>query len=259
MANLGIVTNPLEFIKQIITDTPNSELPEIYKPVLRLYMYHIWRGAFESRRNFLQNSVQSDLSLLCMAVYKSLIPAIQLIRLGYCSDVLVLLRSIVERIALLDYLESNPNHINRYNKGKKTENLVRDAKKWAKPEWEKDGTSVVLGKLYGQMSDLVHSNIVGTAGHIVADRNTIGRAFRLYMKPEEKEEIDYYEASLIGLLFVIRAGDITTRKLFNDQNFKPILEDKDCLVYLTQQDLEQSIKVFQKWVEEGNRLLSIGH
>lgn len=254
MANLGIVTNPLEFIKQVVEDTPNSELPEIFKPVVRIYLYYIWRGAFESRRKFLQNQIQSDLGLLCMASYKSLVAPIQLIRLGYSSDALILLRSSIERIALLGYLESNSNQIEKYNKGK---TLYRVANEWAKHEWEKDATTAKWNRLYGQMSKVSHSNIEGTAGHVVADQNAIGHAFRLYMKPEEeKDNASFFEAGFIGLFFAIRVADLTAKTLFRDENFRPIPEDRDCLTYLPRADLDHSISVFQKWIEEGNQLLS---
>lgn len=248
MVNLGIVTNPIEFIDQVAADTPNSELPEMYIPVLRVYLYYIWRGAFESRRRILQNKVQGDLGLLCMSVYKGLVPVIQLVRLGHGGDALILLRTAFERIALLGYLESNPSQIAKY---KRSKNLLSDANNWAKAEWKKDKTTENIFRMYGNLSKLVHPTATSTAGHIVADQSVIGRAFRQYMKPEEGEEVDFYEAGVIGLLFIIRIADLAARNLFKKENYIPFLEDRDCLTYLSHEDLEQSLNLFQRLIGDG--------
>lgn len=250
MTNLGIVTNPLEMIKQVISDVPASEVESVHEPVIRFYLYYIWRGAFEARRKYLLKQVQTDLGLLNMATYKGFIPIVQLIRLGYGGDSLILLRATIERIALLGYLGSNPSYLEQYLKGK---TLYSPANEWAKNEWEKDDTTKQWLFLYGQMSKLTHSNIEGTASHVLADRNSIGRAFRKYVKPEEANETDFSEAGLIGLLFALRIADLTTARVLVDQKFKPILDDRDCLIYLSKDDWESSVKVFQQWIFEGKR------
>ncbi len=253
MANLSIVTNPTEFFEQVVLDTPNSELPEIYEPVIRYFSYYIWRGAFEARRKYLQSRVQSDLGLLCLATYKGFIPIVHLVRLGYPGDALTLLRTTIERIALLGYLVQNTNEIEKYNRGK---TLYKKANKWAKNEWNKDETTNQWGYLYGSMSKLAHSNIEATAGHVVADNNAIGKAFRMYMQPGEDKNIDFCEPPLIGLLFGIRTADLFAKKLFDDQKFDLILEDKECLTYLPAKVFEQSVQMFEKWVSEGIQLLA---
>jgi hypothetical protein len=251
MTNLNLVTNPIDFSNQVLSDSPNSEIPKIYQPVIRYYLYYIWRGAFEARKRVVQKTINSDLGFLCMASYKGFIPAIHLIRLGYLGDVMILLRATVERIALLGYLENNPEQIEKYNRGK---TLYKKANAWAKIEWEKDQTTKVWNKLYGQMSKVAHSNIEGTAGHIAADNNAIGKAFREFIKPKDSEEIDFYEAALIGLLFALRIADQIASKMFDDKEFVPVLEDKDCLKYLSLQDIKHSAEIFQKWVDEGKQL-----
>ena len=248
MTNLSLVTNPIDFANQVFSDSPDSEIPDFYKPVLRFYLYYIWRGAFEARKRIVQNTINHDLGFLCMAVYKGFIPAIHLVRLGYLGDVIVLLRATIERIALLDYLKSNPKEIEKYNRGK---TLYKKANGWANSEWKKDQTAKVWNKLYGQMSKVAHSNIEGTAGHVVIDNNAIGEAFRENIKPNKNKDVDYYEPVLIMLLYSIRLADQTSINLFSDQKFVPILEDKNLSTYLSTSDVAQSIQVIQKWMDEG--------
>lgn len=259
MADHGIVTNPIVFTNQIEAETPKTDIPEIYAPLLRTYLYYVWRGAFEARRKYLWKKVNGDLALLCLAIYKSFIPVIELIRLGHPGDTLNLIRAIIERIALLGYLNNNDTQLDKYNCGK---SLYKEANKWAKDEWEKNETTKKLFFLYGQLSKHVHPTNEGIAGYVAGDNNEIGRAFRQYMKPESERPLDmsyHYDAGLISLLFALRIADLTTMDLFNDSKFKPILEDTSCLVYLSREDFENTVKILQSWVDDGTQLLNNSH
>lgn len=60
----------------------------------------------------------TDLNLLCLSTYKAFLPILQLIRMGYASDAFVLMRTLMERIAILGYLSENPDLIDEFKKGK---------------------------------------------------------------------------------------------------------------------------------------------
>ncbi len=116
MTSLRIVENPHEFQEVFLSRIPKSKLDTIYGSVIRSLLYFIWKGSYQTVNNI--ENIQPELGLLCLSTYKALLPVVHLIRLGYNADAFVLLRAVMERIALLGYLNYNRDIIQKYKEGR---------------------------------------------------------------------------------------------------------------------------------------------
>lgn len=228
MSHLSIVKNPIKFREAFLLSVKDSSIDKKYLEVIHVFLYYVWRGAFGATGEILQGRGQPDLNLICLSVYKAFLPIIQVLRLGYSGDALVLLRALMERIAILGYLNENQNLIRKYNEGKT--NLNKEAMPWAKkyaPEhWM---------LLYGYLSNIAHSRKEGTASHIF-EENPIGNAF-LYMLPHSKPNKGSADLVLLMIWYAIGAIDPITLKVLHLDEFQAFPNDATVEKYVSKNDL----------------------
>lgn len=229
MADYSLITNPQEFSSAVMTQVSDSPVDRQYASVLRVLIYYIWRGAFESRAAVVTEQVEGNLGLLSLSIYMALLPILQVIRLGYPTDTLVLLRALMERIALLGYLHNNRQCICQYSSGKR--NLQKEAMRWAKGQALENWM-----RLYGLMSNVAHSRPVGPAGHLLAE-NPIGEAFRSDLTPTPEDGADMTAELLAGVAYALAAADPIACEIIDYKSLDPFPSDKDSLAYLSKEDV----------------------
>lgn len=242
MNDYSIVTDPIAFRKAFLTQVNPSFVDEKYAAMFRVILYFVWRGAFRSRAAVVLDHVQTDLGYLCLSAYLAFLPYLQMTRMGYPTDALVLLRAHMERIALVGYLNANRGEIGKYVAGHG--NLQKKAMAWAKAETPENWMI-----LYGIFSNVAHSKIIGPAGHIFSD-NEIGIAFRQDLSPDPEKGADFAEILIAGALYSIASLDPFTSTILGPDKFVPFLNDPEIVNYVRREDLEEFLAFAQSWVEE---------
>ncbi len=236
-SHLSIVKNPLKFRATFLNSVNIGPSDESYISIIHIFLYYVWRGAYKATTEILQGRAQPELSLICLSCYKAFLPIIQLIRLGYSGDALILLRALMERIAILDYLNENPELIQKYKNGKT--DLNKDAMPWAKKHAPHNWMH-----LYSYLSNIAHSKREGIASHIF-EENAIGEAF-LYMLPHTKENEGMTEESLALICYAIGAIDPIAAKVLKLSEFHFFPVDVSISEYATKKDLLN----FQRFLSE---------
>jgi hypothetical protein len=226
---MNIVDNPINFRNVFLQQSPNKEFDDHFKSVLNVLLYYIWRGFFKSRTAILNSTVQPDLGFLCLSAYKALLPILYSIRLGYLTDVYILLRAHMERIALIGYLDENRIFITKYKN--RVGNLQKKALNWAKQESLENWMFI-----YGRLSDVAHSKLEGTVGHLL-DFTFIGEAFRKNLQFTQDSIIDSSHEILYLICYSLIALDTIVSKVLNDPAMKKIPEDRAILKYVQKNDL----------------------
>jgi hypothetical protein len=154
--------------------------------------------------------------------------------MGYTGDTLTLLRSLMERIALLGYLNEHSDILGKYKAGKVK--LPDEALNWAKqsklPNWM---------RLYSLLSNLAHQRQEGVAGGIF-DENSIGEAIR-YMLPSSKPTPSLTDETLALLWFGITATDSIAENVLLVKDFPVYSKDEDIKKHVGKNDL-QSFEIF---------------
>ncbi len=219
--------NPLKFRESLLNSIPTTRVDESYKGVINVLIYFVWRGAFTTTGEIIQARAHPDLGLICLSCYKAFLPIIQLTRLGYPGDVLVLMRALMERIAILDYLHAYPDLVQNYKNGKG--NLNKQAMPWAKNHAPQNWMH-----LYSYMTSVAHSKREGVASHIF-DENEIGEAF-LYMLPHSKINQGMTEELLSLICYAIGALDPIAGKVLNLDNFQIFPLDSSLNKYIDSKD-----------------------
>ena len=234
MSHLSIVKKPENFRNAFFIDVQNRSLDESYTGVICVLLYYIWRGLYYSVTKVIKGDRNPDLVLTCISTYKAFLPLIHLTRMGYTGDTLILLRSLMERIALLGYLNEHPNTLGKYKAGKL--NLPDEALNWAKqsnlPNWM---------RLYSLLSSLAHQQRVGVAGSIF-DENSIGDAIR-YMLPSSKPTPSLTDETLALLWFGITATDSIAESVLSTMDFQVYSKDEDIRKHVSKDEL-QNFEVF---------------
>jgi hypothetical protein len=225
-----IVTNPNHFRKAVLDQTSSSHIDKLYAGTLRVLLYLVWKGAFNSRAALVENQVDIDLGILCLSTYKAFIPIIQMIRLGYPSDAIILLRALMERIALLGYLNADRTLIPKYVEG--DNHIRKDAMAWAKSNSLQNWMY-----LYSYLSNVAHSKPEGSAGHLFED-NDIGRAFREDLSESSKDGPKLTD-ELLGLVcYALLAADPIAVEILATRKFTAFAEDKKILMFINTADLK---------------------
>lgn len=234
MSQLSIVRKPENFRDAFFTNVQNRSLDEPYNGVISVLLYYIWRGLFNSVATVTKGEGNPDIVLTCISTYKAFLPLIHLTRMGYTGDTLILLRSLMERIALLGYLNENPDVFGKYKAGKLK--LPDEALNWAKqrnlPNWM---------RLYSLLSNLAHQRQEGVAGSIF-DENSIGDAIR-YMLPSSKPTPSLTDETLALLWFGITATDSIAENVLFVKDFPVYSKDEDIKKHVGKNDL-QSFEIF---------------
>ena len=234
MSHLSIVKSPKNFKEAFFTDVQNRPISTTHKGIINILLYYIWRGLYNSVTKIIKGEGKPDIVLMCISTYKAFLPLIHLTRMGFTGDALILIRSLMERIALLGYLNDNPSLIEKYKKGKLK--LPDEAMKWAKgkslPNWM---------ILYSNLSNLAHQRQEGVAGSIF-DENSIGDAIR-YMLPSSKPNPSLTDETLALLWFGIMATDPIAAAVLSSENFPGYHNDHN-LSKLVEKDDRINFEVF---------------
>lgn len=242
MSRYSLVTNPLEFRNAFLAQVTDSIVDKQIEPVLRVLLYYIWRGAFESRAAVVNKHVQGDLGLLCLSAYKAFLPVLQMLRLGYWCDAMILLRALMERIALVGYLHKNRQYIPQYAAGKG--GLQKKAMIWAKQQSLENWMV-----LYSLLSNVTHSRLEGPAGHLL-DQTSIGAAFRLDLTSSPEGGADMTDDLCAGIVYALLALDPILVEIIDYKSLAIFPIDPDVLIYLSKDDLVSFQDFLQKYQDE---------
>ncbi len=239
MSNLSIVKNPKNFRDAFLDSSPIDQLTKEQKGAVNVLLYYVWRGLYNSVTRVIKSEGKPDLVLICIATYKSFLPLIQLIRLGYTGDFFSLMRSQMERIALMGYLNENQNLLGKYKEGKLK--LPDEAIKWAKdnslPNWV---------RLYSLLSNIAHQRQEGIGGSIF-DENKIGDAIR-YMLPSSKPKPSLTNEALTLVLFGVIATDPIAASILSSQDFPQHQNDEKIKESVDTEDLMSFTYFLQSFV-----------
>lgn len=234
MSHLSIVRKPENFRNAFFTDVQNRSLNDSYNGIISVLLYYIWRGLYNSISTVIKGEANPDLVITCISTYKAFLPLIHLTRMGYTGDTLILLRSLMERIALLGYLNEHPDIFGKYKAGKLK--LPDEALMWAKqsnlPNWM---------RLYSLLSNLAHQKQEGVAGSIY-DENSIGDAIR-YMLPSSKPTPSLTDETLALLWFGITATDSIAGNVLSIKDFPVYSKDEDLKKHVSEDEL-QNFEIF---------------
>lgn len=239
MSNLSIVKNPKNFRDAFLDLSSGSQLTKEQIGTINVLLYYVWRGLYNSVTRVIKSEGKPDLVLICIATYKSFLPLIQLIRLGYTGDLFSLMRSQMERIALMGYLNENQNLLGKYKEGKLK--LPDEAIKWAKdnslPNWV---------RLYSLLSNIAHQRQEGIGGSIF-DENKIGDAIR-YMLPSSKPKPSLTNEALTLVLFGVIATDPIAASILSSQDFPQHQNDEKIKESVDTEDLMNFTYFLQNFV-----------
>jgi hypothetical protein len=236
-ANSGIVINFLLFKDAFFDQKAIVGLDNRYRAVLNILLFYIWQGINKTRDIMLQGKIEMTLGTLFIAVFISFLPILQNLRLGFPSDTIILLRSLLERIALLGYLEENPQFLAKYSD--QYQKFLHDAMSWAKKH-----SSENWMKLYSLLSHVVHPSISGTSGYILSN-NIFSESFRLSMPPVEVHEEGIDAMIISGIYYGLSAIDPIAEKIIGS-DYLPLLQpNAEIFKYISPSDL-QEFSVFAK-------------
>lgn len=228
-ANTEIITNPNKFRETFLSQITESVLNEKYDVLLKVVLYYIWRGICKNKEALVKGEIQIDLGILCMAIFMSFLPIIQNLRLGYASDAIILLRALMERIALLGYLQANPDLIVKYKIG--DNKLQPDAMKWAKVHSLENWMI-----LYSVFTNVAHAKKEAVAGYILS-KNPISETFRSSIFPPKNNIAESDDEIFSMFFYALLAIDPIAAKVIGsgyiqiDQSYNELLE------YLNQSEL----------------------
>jgi hypothetical protein len=207
MKDNDIIFDPVIFRNEFLKQVSNSSIDSSKQDILNILLYFIWLGITKTRNAILTNHINFNLGWLCLATFKSCLPIIQNIRLGYPSDSYILYRSLMERIALLGFLDANPEEINKYLASK--DHIQKDAMKWAKNKAPQNWMF-----LYNQLSNVAHTRLAGTAGYIF-DYSLIGVKIQESMPKGTRPPQNFTDELLMFMFYTITAIDTFTEKIIN--------------------------------------------
>lgn len=238
MAN-NIRTDFLTFQESFLSEASPSRVDKDYGVVLRVILFYLWRGCSLSRTAGLKGKTEPIAALLSLSAYESILGFLQLLRMGYHMDAIVLARAVMERIAIVGYLSENRELIPRYHSGALSP--YKDAIKWAK---KKPISNWML--LYSAFSDVTHSRIVGPAGHLY-NRTDISNAFRDSERPQSKDP-DMTEELLSLVIYSLIALDPLALALIEDKVAQPFPNPTALLLTLNLDDFQEFTTFLQQFV-----------
>jgi hypothetical protein len=155
---------------------------------------------------------------------------------------MILLRALMERIALVGYLHKNRQYIPQYAAGKGS--LQKNAMTWAKQQSLENWM-----RLYSLLSNVTHSRLVGAAGHLL-DQTSIGVAFRSDLTPSPEDGVDMADVLSVGIVYALGALDPFLADILNYRNLAVFPGDSDSLVYLSTDDFKNFLDFLQECCDE---------
>lgn len=210
LTKIDIINNPQEFLSTFLGQLYKTSLDQKFDCVVKIIVYIVWLGITKTRKRILGGLLDYDLGFLCLAVYKAFLPIIQNIRMGYPADAIILMRALMEQIALLGYLDAYREQLPLY---KAHEDLSSKALAWAKKN-----TIENWMKLYGTFSTVIHPKIESTSAHIF-DSSTIGEALRESM-PSPSRPVSVMNDELFAcIIYSVLALDTFNENLLEEKIF----------------------------------------
>jgi hypothetical protein len=253
MNNHLFILDYKKFQDKFLSQVLSPDIDYSYGTVIKILLYYIWRGIIESRNGILIGKADADLALLCLATFKSFLPIIQNIRLGYPSDASILSRGLMERIALLGFLYNNPDQIPRYKSSK------YDFHKKAM-DWAKESSLENWMRLYSALSKVAHSYLHGEAGYIF-DNNSIGEAIRQSMYPLIREVATHTDELLALIIYGLAATDPFISLVFDNKKYITFPNDINLTSQITNDDItvfrNYLVRMVDEYTSQGNRNQSI--
>jgi hypothetical protein len=238
MSYLSVVKNPKNFGKAFFNEVQNQPVSASHQGIFNVLLYYIWRGSFDSATKAMKFEGDIDLLRLCLSTYKAFLPVLQLIRMGYAADAFVLMRTLMERIAILGYLSENQDLLDEFKRGKS--HFQKKAMMWAKtnslPNWM---------KLHSFLTNIAHSKLEGAAGHIY-DENIIGQSFR-YLIPLSNKQVSVTDEVLALVWYAITAVTPYAEKALSISEYSIYPNDRSISKYVEKADLtnfENFINIF---------------
>ena len=239
--NANLLTDPIAFRKSFLAEATSTKVDNEYGAVLNVLLYYLWRGCALSREAGLTGKTDPKASLIAQSAYEATLAVIQLLRVGYEADAATLLRALMERIAIVGYLGENRHLIARYFKGELS--AYKEPLSWAKkkslPNWM---------ILHSALSGVVHSNVVGPAGHI-NNRTIIGNTFRLATKKYPSDAKGSIDEILSLTVYSLYALDTLALELIQNNSVKPFSHDPDIAQNLGAEDAKKFIDFLQKLID----------
>lgn len=212
MPNLDIINNPTHFRTLFYNQVQRGVINPSYTPIINIILYLVWVGITKTLNNLPGINLNQGLYFLCLATYKSFLPIIQNIRIGYIAAALILMRSHIEQIALLGYLQENTELIPRYIKG---EDLKRGALKWAK-----ENTVANWMTFYSNYSKVVHAKLENTATSVM-DESEIGVLIQKSLPNFPVDADKLTDELLAGVIYSLIALDCFNENLIGLKLFSP--------------------------------------
>lgn len=237
----NIRTDPLLFREAFLAEVPPTSLDAEHGAVLRVILYYLWRGCATSLDAGLNGKTDPRASLIAQSSYESMFAIIQLLRVGYYVDAATLLRSQMERIAIVGYLAEKRDLIPRYFNGKVR--LNKAALDWAKkmslPNWM---------FLWGALSGIAHSSEVAAAGHINS-RTKVAQAFNFKTNDKVGNQEGWVEEFLGLIVYALLALDPLALKLIQNSSLTPFSSDSNLATEVGREDGMAFTKFLQVLVE----------
>lgn len=102
--NANILTSSIAFRESFLAEASSTIVDHDNGAVLNVILYYLWRGCKLSRDAGITGNTDAQASLIAQSAYEAPLAIIQLLRMGYEADAATLLRALMERIAIVEYL-----------------------------------------------------------------------------------------------------------------------------------------------------------
>jgi hypothetical protein len=236
-----IRSDAVKFRNSFLSEISPMKIDQNYSAVLHVVLYYLWRGCSLSRTAGITGKSNPNAALLSLSSYEAILGVIQLTRIGYQADALVLGRALLERIAIVGYLGENRSLLSRYFAGGFTP--YKEALAWAKKKPLENWMF-----LYSTFSGITHSRIVGPAGHI-NNRTPIGNAFREVRPGDTTNDTDMTDVLLGFALFSLIVLDPLALNLIEDKHTHPFPQDLDLIQNIGINDVLNMRKFLQDYIK----------
>jgi hypothetical protein len=105
------------FRNSFLSEASPTRIDRDYGAVLRVILFDLWREFSLSRIAGITGKTDPNSALISLSAYEATLSVVQLIRIGYHADAIILARALMERIAIVGYLSENRTLIPRYFAG----------------------------------------------------------------------------------------------------------------------------------------------
>jgi hypothetical protein len=202
--DLDIINSPEKFRELFLAQVNAPEFDKKYRAILYVFLYFIWRGIQLSIKAWKNDSK-----------YKSFLPILQNIRLGYPADSFILIRALMERIALIGYLQEKPELIPRFS-------IQGDDLSSAAMTWATKHAPENWGQFYGFCSNIVHSKYEGMALNIY-DSSIIGKIYQRVLSSPRKKLPELSDELFLSVYYALFAIEPFSGKVIdlNERNYFP--------------------------------------